>query len=189
MHPFITNSKMFSFPPSNTHTQSYMHTPSLKGLVGYQQPPSLGVQGIHTPPGEDMSVWALPVPVLLPTICNCTHWRACAPWRKTHSWGVGAHVLHPAVPPNELECSGLWQLLGRLLCPTWAVVMMPWGDVLQCQTSSDCCCFHCKVSPLLPVEYFNALFRFLFQLSPLLRKSLCLSHRLLFNPIEGWLPL
>lgn len=47
-----------------------MHNPSLKDFVGYQQAPSLGVQGARSPPGEDIGVQDLPV--LLPTTCR-TH--------------------------------------------------------------------------------------------------------------------
>lgn len=48
---------MFSFPLSqHTHSQSHMNIPTLKGLLGYQQPPFLEVQDVHIPPREDMSI-------------------------------------------------------------------------------------------------------------------------------------
>lgn len=99
-------------------------------------------------------------------------------------------VLHPAVPLSLLERSGSWQLFGRLPCPAWAVVVMLQGGVLQHKTRSDCCCFHCKVSPLPCVEYFHVFFRLLLQLYPsVLQKPLRVSRRLLFNATEGCLPL
>lgn len=135
------------------------------------------MQGLHTLPRGDTGVWALSAQ------------RSSSLWSKTHSWSFGPHTLHPAMPPNYLECNDSWQLLGTLPGPAWAVIVMPQGDALQCQTMSECFCFPCKASPLQPVEYFYVFLRLLFQLFlSLFHNSLCVFHQLLFNPTDSWFP-
>lgn len=121
VHIFINSLKMLLFSPIHTPTPTttsthpiYMHIPFLKGFVHHHQPPFLGLQGTHMAFGANVGVWALSVPVLLPTACKCT---SSAPWGQTLIWGAGPRVLHPDVPPNLMECTSSRQPLGRLLCP------------------------------------------------------------------------
>lgn len=159
-----------------------MHIPFLKGLVGYQQPPSLGVQRIHMASGEDMGVWVRSVPVLLPTIYKCI---CCTSSEVRHT----SEVLVPAC--CTLKCH-----------PTW------WSAVAQdslwrgCCAQTGCSCDGFSVKqgltaaasttgflscPLLPSNFmfpldFPSCFLLCF-------KSLFVSRWLLFNPSKGWLPL
>lgn len=165
--------------------------PFLKGPVGYQPPPSLGMQGILTASDEEMGVWALPAPLLLPTTCKCTCWTSSVPWGKTHIWGVGAHVLHPEVPPSLMECSSSRQPLGRLLCPGKAVVAMSHGDVftgaVKLGLTAAASTTRFLPCPLLTILMF--LLDFSSSCFVLCFKSLFVSHWFRFNPSEGWLSL
>lgn len=193
-HLFITDSKIFSFPLSNTHTH-LLNAYSLS-----QRPcrlPTTPVPGrarcSHPSQGRHgcLSFACLCLDCSLQPASARTGKQVPREGKPPERCWSPCVVSHPAVPLSLLESSGSWQLFGRLLCPAWAVVVMLRGGVLQHQTrSDDCCGFHCKVSPLPCVEYFHVFFRLLLQLYPsVLQKPLCLSHRLLFSATEGWLPL
>lgn len=167
---------MFPFPVLNacthTYTQSCMDKPSLKGLQVTSNPLPW-VCKMYTPfPRETWIFQLCPYTEIKRSVKQNTKLK-----------------LHPAMPPNYLECSDSRQLLGTLPGSAWAVIVMPQGDALQCQTMSECFCFPCKPSPLQPVEYFHVFLRLLFHLSlSLFHNSLCLSHQLLFNPTDSPFP-
>lgn len=158
-----------------------MHIPFLKGLVGYQQPPSLGMQGS----GEDMGVWVLPVPSLVPMTPKCPCWCRVS--------CEAGHTLEVLVPMCcTLQC-----------CPTGCSAVAQgslWGgccaqmgwtcdafSVRQVLTA-DSCSTRFLPCPLLSIFVFSLDFSSSYFL--LCFKSLSfVCHWLLLNPSEGWLLL
>lgn len=159
-----------------------MHIPFLKGLVGYQQPPSLGVQCIHTAFGEDMGVWILSVPVLLPTTYKCI---CCTSTEVRHTSEVLVHAC------CTLKCHPTW----------WSAVVQGslWGG---CCARTGCSCdvssvkqgltAAASITGFLPCPLLPSIFMFSLDFSSisflLCFKILFVSHWLLFNPSKGWLP-
>lgn len=95
-----------------------MHTPSLKGLAGYQQPPSLGGQGVAIPPREDTGAWALPV---------------CA-W--TVPYNLQVHALGSRCPVQENPQRGVGP---RVLCRTPQCPSACWRAVAHGNFLGGCC--------------------------------------------------
>lgn len=115
-----------------THTLTYMHTPSLQGLLGYQQPPSLGGQGVHILPREDTGVWALPV-------CACTvpynlqvhALESKCPMKENTQWGVGPRVLCVA-PCSAPQLAGAQWLMAAF----WEAAVPSLGS--SCDATGRC---------------------------------------------------
>lgn len=124
------------------HTHNYMHIPPISQGLGITGSPRSWVYRfpyLHTLPREDMGASAL----FAPEQCSTPRWLTARQ--------KALHEVSHAYP--TLSATSWVQAVPNV---PWTEVIVPWGDLQQCQAMSNCCSLQCNVSHHYKLSSFQA---------------------------------